>query len=112
MRDDHLHVQPDEFRYGARELLVGPFGPACIHDEILALDVSELTKAVSQGRKRVRFPSRAAAIAQPAETPHLLRRLRLGGERREREADSENDRKPNQPHGQLGRTNVIAHSAF
>jgi hypothetical protein len=78
-----------------------PIGPAVcespLNAQVLAVDVAVLAEALPQGVVRLE-PVRPR---KEPDSSDLFRLLRSGGKRRNDDADSENSREPDQPHGQL-----------
>ncbi len=66
----------------------------------LAFDVPKLSQTLPEGLSKVRVRGRRPRQEHP-DSGNFLRLLRLGGGRR-KNADSEKDREPDQPHGHLG----------
>ena len=83
---------------------VGSFPvPSALDDDVLAVDVPQFTHPLEEslpGAPTPRAGRRGTPEkASPIEFPGLLR---LGRERRNDEAEHENKREPDQPHGHLG----------
>jgi hypothetical protein len=76
--------------------------------KILPLDITKVTQRGLEDLVWIR----TRTSSQPSDTPLIQPSLRLGGERRKSEGESENDDEPDQPHGHLvedgWRRNIIA----
>src|SRR5215510_11454842 len=71
--------------------------PARLDSDVPPFDVTELRKALSE-RFEFGGTCRRRSVREPADTPHLLCRLRLGGEWRKKDTDCENYRGHDPPH--------------
>jgi hypothetical protein len=95
----YVHLETDQFG----RLLVGLVcfapRPPVLDEDVLALDVTKLAEPLQKRLGRLRWAGGVTQVANPIDFPCLLR---LGGERRKSQAESENDREPDQPHGHLG----------
>src|SRR5207249_11175335 len=65
--------------------------------DVLAFDVPKLSQTLPEGLSKVRVGGWRPGQEHP-DSGNFLHLLRLGGERHERETDSQNDRKPDEPH--------------
>src|SRR4029453_6944155 len=77
------------------------FSRSVLESHVLAVAITQLVEPVEQRlHPRGVLPGSEGEIADPIHLPPLLG---LDGERRKNEAENENDREPDQPHGHLGR---------
>jgi hypothetical protein len=92
-RHDDVDLEPDQVLGELREPLQLPVGEAVLDYHVPSRDVAKIPQAVFEGLHEVRrlLARRAQQIPDPGNLP---RRLGLGGERRDCEADSKNDREP------------------
>src|SRR4030095_4337691 len=79
---------------------------ARLKNEVLAFDITKraqtLPECLLSCLKRTRRGRGADVRHEPPDPVHFCRLLCLGYGRRKSEAESENDREPDQPHGHLG----------
>ena len=68
--DDHVRLETDQFGGEIGKPLVLPLGPPVLDDDVLPLDVAELTQPLSEG---VRAPRWSAAEPRPKADPTDLR---------------------------------------
>jgi len=101
-RDNDVDLETNEFGDECREAICFSFRPQFLDDNVFSFDVPKLaqslTKCIGAGRVSGGRPT-----AEKSYPGNLRRLLRLHGERRKSEAESENDREPDQPHGHLVR---------
>jgi hypothetical protein len=102
-RDYDVHLEPNKLVHEGGES-VGSFPvPSTLDEDVLAVDVPQFTQPLEEslpGEPTPRAVRRGTPEkAYPIEFPGLLR---LGRERRNDEAERENKREPDQPHGHLG----------
>ena len=69
--------------------------------DVLPLDIAELAQPSTECLPEMRTLGDRGG-RKDTDPRDFSRRLRLGGERHKNEAESENDREPDQPHGHLG----------
>src|SRR2546426_2390400 len=103
IRRDHddVYLEPDQLGQETREKFGPPLRPAIVDSDLLALHVAQLAEALAERIEEMPVHRVRACLekSHPIEFPRLLG---LGRERHRDEADSENDREPDQPHGHLG----------
>ena len=75
--------------------------PPQLQEKIPSFRVTQLLEAAPE-RFDTRVARRIRTGSQEADTPDSRRLLRLDSDRRKNEADSKNDREPDQTHGHLG----------
>ena len=90
----------NQFGRESGELLGLPIGRSVFDYEVATLDVTEVTQFLEEGLSQV--GGSGPVDHQVAYSSDLPRLLPLGGEGRKKEAESENDREPDQPYGHLG----------
>jgi hypothetical protein len=88
---DDINLESNQFGRESGESLGLPLGISVFDHEVAALDVTEVTQSLEEGLSQVG----ASGVRQHAYSSDIGRRLLgLHSERRESEADSENDREP------------------
>ena len=74
-----------------------------LNGDVLPFNVTGLPKTLKKRREERNELIGSGLIHENANPPDRHRlRLRLSGDRRKNEAENENDREPDQPHGHLG----------
>ena len=101
VHDEDIDLPTGELGGQFRELLKPSGGMSLFDDGVFTLDIAQISQPLLKGGHPVRAEVRRGC-RQITDSPDLPRRLRFSRERRKREADSENDREPDQPHGHLG----------
>jgi hypothetical protein len=99
-RHDQVNLQTNQLSREGRQPFVAAISRSVIDDEVLLLDIPKFAQTSSKAIEVGSIVRRRRSL-EDADAIDLLR-LRLDGERRKREAHSENDRKPDPPHGHLG----------
>src|SRR5215510_12568899 len=91
-------VTAEQFGREVRQPLNLALCKSVFDGDVLSLKPTELAQPLSERFEKAlgRGRSSRAKKAYPVDRPRLLC---YGNERRKREAESENDREPNQPHG-------------
>lgn len=74
-RHDHVDVRGDQFGDESGKPLIGAFGPSILDEDVLALDVAEVTQPLAEGSDEVGLQgrSRVAKEADPRELAYVLR---------------------------------------
>jgi len=91
----------------AGESIVVSVRPSRLYLEVLIFDIASLTQRDSKGLEQngqvtwIATGVRRRAGTQKPDPSNFPGLLRLGGDLRKREAESENDPEPDQPHGHL-----------
>jgi hypothetical protein len=100
-RDDDIDLRSDQLLGEIVEQLNIQFRGAILDGDRLAFDPAQLAKTGEEGGalRRGRFAERSENEVPKARD---LWRLLCFGRRQKTQADSENDREPDQPHGHLG----------
>src|SRR4029453_12911338 len=99
-RDDDVHVEPNQLGGEGGEPVSVVAVESALDEDVLALDVPQLPHPLEET-----LPGAPAPRAVRRRTPEkaypmdLRGLLGVGGGRPKRQADSENDREPDQPHG-------------
>jgi hypothetical protein len=96
-RDDDVDLQPHQLGGELTEAFGSPTGPSPFDRNALSLHVAELTQSVLEG-----IAGQRSVGVEHTDPRNLRKRQRPGGERRDEDANGENDREPDQPHGHLG----------
>ena len=98
--DYDVHVEPDEVGHELWQPLGPAIREAMVDDEVLPHPVPALSEPIFQSTNQREYILSRRYPRHP-DAVHSPRLLRFRGERRKREAESENDREPDQPHGHL-----------
>jgi hypothetical protein len=72
-----------------------------LDDDVLSLDISVVAQPLPKRLRIVEGRSIGCRLEEPDSVDLPTCWLRVGGERRKSETESENDREPDQPHGHL-----------
>src|SRR5207249_8734994 len=75
--DDEIELRPDEVNRQPRKLLGLPIGEPIFDDQILAFDVTKLSKSLLERYYRTRRIRQLWPFGEIPHPPHLLCRLRL-----------------------------------
>lgn len=70
------------------EALVPPLGKSPLDHEVLPFDIAQVAEPLSE---RLQETRRRSSRRQDTYPPHLPRRLRVGSERRQKDAEGEGD---------------------
>ena len=95
---DDVRLALHQFDSKVAKALGLPFCVAKLEDKILPFDVAQFLQSLTKGGQ-VGVGGAQEKNAQPG----YPRRLRLGGEWREKKTNRKSNREPDQPHGHLGR---------
>src|SRR4029450_13384405 len=103
-RHDDVHLQTDQVGREDGVAIGLALGPSGLDGDVLTFHIAQVAQSVAEGFETA-LPSlvRMGTRREITYPGHLLPGLgRSRAEWRKREADSENDREPDQPHGHLG----------
>ena len=100
-RHNDVHLEANQISREGRVSVVIALGPSGLDGDVPTFDVAQLAETLAE-RFEAAQSYRVGGIARIYVThPGYLPRLRLGSERPNEDADGENDREPDQPHGHL-----------
>src|SRR4029453_8247737 len=97
---DDINFQRNQFAPESGEPFDLPLRISVFDHDVATLDVTEVTQSLTEGIAPLRVTGQVGR--QVAYSSDLGRLLSLRSERRKSEAESENDREPDQRHGHLG----------
>ncbi len=101
MRHDDVHLATNEFGREPWEPFVLVLGESVFKGNGLAFDITEFTQATAEAPEQVRVEPFGRSGAEKPDPVHLLRWLRLGGERRgEEEGEGDDEPEASELHGE------------
>ena len=98
--DDDIDLEPNKFLRQFAHPFWLPLRPPVLDGDVPTLHVAQVAKPLPKSFGG--FRKRGRTVPQKTDAVDLRRLLRMRGEWRKNETDSENDREPDQPHGHLG----------
>src|SRR5206468_2966743 len=98
--DDDIDLEPNKFLRQFAHPFWFPLRPPVLDGDVPTLHVAQVAKPLPKSFGG--FRKRGRTVPQKTDAVDLRRLLRMRGEWRKNETDSENDREPDQPHGHLG----------